>query len=117
MLEVNPRPPASLELFERLLEGNAFAWHVEACEGRLPALPVLPPSPAWAKGILYARQDISVGDTHSWATQGAADIPHPGESIPAGAPICTLLAQGSDAAAAWQKILDKAQEWRQEKGL
>ena len=117
LLEVNPRPPASFELFERLLEGNAFEWHVEACEGRLSDLPTLPPSRTWAKGILYARRDISVGETRGWATQGAADIPHPGESIPAGAPICTLLAQGSDAAAAWQKILDKAQEWRQEKGL
>ena len=117
LLEVNPRPPASFELFERLLEGNAFTWHVEACEGRLSVLSALPPSPAWAKGILYARQDVTVGDTRGWGSQGAADIPHPGESIPAGAPICTLLAQGRDAAAAWQKILHNADGWRQDKGL
>ena len=75
LLEVNPRPPASFELFERLLEGNAFAWHVEACEGRLPDLPALPPSPAWAKGILYARQDITVGDTRGWAYPGCCRHP------------------------------------------
>ena len=117
LLEVNPRPPASFELFERILGVNAFHLHTEGCEGRLPEIPALTGRGAWAKGILYAIQDVTVGDTRGWAAEGAADIPHPGEFIPAGSPICTLLAEGRQAADAWQKVLLKADEWRQEKGL
>jgi predicted ATP-grasp superfamily ATP-dependent carboligase len=114
LLEVNPRPPASFELFERLLDVNAFQLHVDSCEGRLPDPPGKVCGAAWGKGILYAREDLTVGDTRSWSQQGAADIPHPGEQIPSGAPICTLFAQGKDAADCWQRVLDKAHGWRLE---
>jgi hypothetical protein len=36
LLEVNPRPSASFELFERSLRLNAFRCHSEACQGKLP---------------------------------------------------------------------------------
>ncbi|NPV57758.1 MAG: ATP-grasp domain-containing protein [Anaerolineae bacterium] len=108
-LEVNPRPPASFELFERLLGVNAFALHIDACQGRLPdSLPSFLQDVAWGKGILYAHQDVTVGDTGDWQSRSIADIPHPGESIPAGAPICTLIAQGDDPDNCWQSILKRA---------
>jgi uncharacterized protein len=117
LLEVNPRPPASFELFERLLEINAFSLHVEACQGVLPSTiyprktSTLPVREAWAKGILYAPAAITLGDTRSWEARDVSDVPHSGERIPAGAPICTLFARGEAADTAWENVLMRAQRW------
>jgi uncharacterized protein len=109
LLEVNPRPPASFELFERLLGVNAFELHADGYRGRLPAsLPQAPSGPARGKGILYARRKLRVGETAGWEALGIADVPHPGGSIPAGAPVCTLLAEAADPSACWQRVLDMA---------
>ena len=112
LLEVNPRPPASFELFERLLGVNAFQLHVEACQKQLPAnLPPVPTGLAWGKGIFYAREDLLVGETRSWAVQDVSDVPHSGEQIPAGAPVCTIFAKGKDAAGCWAEVLARANDW------
>lgn len=108
LLEVNPRPPASFELYERLRGVNAFQLHVDSCQKKLPAaLPPVPSDLAWGKGIVYTRSDLLVGDTHSWAAQDISDIPHPGEQIPGGGPVCTIFAHGKDAAEAWVNVLAK----------
>lgn len=112
LLEVNPRPPASFELFERLLGVNAFQLHVEACQKQLPAtLPPVSTSLAWGKGVIYAHEDLQVGDTRSWAAQDISDIPHPGEQIPARAPVCTIFAKGKNAFMCWAAVLDRATRW------
>lgn len=108
-LEVNPRPPASFELFERLLGINAFQLHVDACQGKLPPrIPEFHTGIAWGKGILYANLDLTVGDTSDWHKRSIADIPHPGEAIPAGAPVCTLFAQSDDLERCWHTIQARA---------
>src|SRR6478672_6620031 len=38
LLEINPRPGATLDIFEPA-EGSLFAMHVSACQGALPATP------------------------------------------------------------------------------
>ncbi len=109
LLEVNPRPPASFELFERQLGVNAFFPHVDGCQGRLPArLPRPSSGLAWGKGILYACRELSVGDTAGWEAQGIVDIPRLDEIIPAGGPICTVLASEVDPFTCWQQVLKKA---------
>jgi uncharacterized protein len=118
LLEVNPRPPASFELFERLLRLNAFQCHSDACQGKLPPahewiqVGKSPPGLAWGKGILYTQDDLQVGDTYSWALQDISDIPHPGEHIPAGSPVCTLFAKGKDAPECWEMLLARAASWQ-----
>jgi len=109
LLEINPRPPASFELFERLLGVNAFRLHLDACLGHLPAdLPLPPHRQVWGKGIVYAVRDLSVNNAAIWQTSDIADIPHRGETIPAGAPVCTLLTTGKDIHSCWQQVLGKA---------
>jgi predicted ATP-grasp superfamily ATP-dependent carboligase len=109
LLEINPRPPASFELFERLLRVNAFRLHVDGCQGRLvTSLPRPQAGIAWGKGILYARRELRVDDTAGWQEQGIADIPHEGEIIPKGAPVCTLLASAASASVCWQRVLETA---------
>ena len=109
LLEVNPRYPGSVELLERVRSVNAFQLHVEACQGHLPQLqPISGWCQAWGKGILYARRTFCVGDTSGWMEQDIADIPHEGEEITKGSPICTLVASGNDLEDCWQNVLEKA---------
>jgi uncharacterized protein len=109
LLEVNPRWTGSLELFERLYGMNMFQIHVEACQGKLPeSLPPLPIQQVLGKGILYARHDLILDDTSGWKKMGIADIPHSGETIPAGTPICTIFSEGIEINEGWDRIVRKA---------
>jgi predicted ATP-grasp superfamily ATP-dependent carboligase len=115
LLEVNPRPPASFELFERLIGINAFQMHVDACQGFLPEkLPDFQSGITYGKGIIYATHDIKIKDTQTWGSIGLADIPHKGEEIPAGAPVCTILRESSEIDTCWQRIVDDAKILRKQ---
>jgi len=98
VVEVNPRPVASLETIDAVHGVRSFAAHLEACAGRLPAVgtgrsPADRPAAA-GKAVLFATEDLRVPDTSEWAARGIRDVPHPGEAIAAGRPICTLVATG-----------------------
>jgi uncharacterized protein len=96
-IEVNPRYSASMELVERATGASLFALHTDACAGRLPAPPV-PAARVFGKAVVFARQDILVDDPSRWTDAALADVPHPGERIGRGHPICTVLAAAPDAA-------------------
>jgi predicted ATP-grasp superfamily ATP-dependent carboligase len=92
-IEVNPRYSASMELIERAGGLSMFEVHARACQGELPAGPH-PHRAALGKAIVFARQSIVVGHMpHSWVKAWVADIPHPGERIERGRPICTVFAE------------------------
>lgn len=93
LLEVNPRYCASMELVERATGTPIFGLHLAACGGEMAAAP-LQASGFWGKGIVYARSAVSVGDSSAWLERGVRDVPHPGEVILKGRPICTVLAWG-----------------------
>jgi hypothetical protein len=93
LLEVNPRYCASMELVERATGVPVFGLHRAACAGQMPA--VAPPGGGfWGKAILYARGAVCVADSPAWLERGARDVPHPGEVIGKGRPICTVFAWG-----------------------
>jgi uncharacterized protein len=94
VLEVNPRYCASMELMERASGASLFGLHLAACGGELPAPAALAPG-VWGKSIIYATRTVAAPDTTAWLDQGIRDVPHPGEVIRAGHPICTVLASGS----------------------
>ena len=98
VVEVNPRPVASLETIDAVHGVRSFTAHLEACAGRLPAAGVSPSTvaaPAAAgKAVLFATEDLRVPDTSQWTARGIRDVPHTGEPIAAGRPICTLVATG-----------------------
>jgi uncharacterized protein len=92
VVEVNPRPTGSLECVEAAHEVGVFAAHLEGCAGRLPSIPpAQAPRRAAGKAILFARQDVRIGDTRGWPARGIRDVPHPRERIAAGHPVCTLV--------------------------
>lgn len=115
VLEVNPRPTASMELVERTRGICVAAKHLAAFGIRSPREDCLPASRlpvASGKAILYADTPIAVtADTltqlaavaarwhHHEACPAIADIPHAGSQIDTGHPVLTLLADGdtSDA--------------------
>lgn len=115
VVEVNPRPTASLELLERATGLSIAAAHVAACSGPVPAGD--PPATAadglWhAKAVVHAPDrlpiDGSLGERFGawrrrWSTSaawpGIADIPRPGTCVPAGGPVCTVFAAAPGEAA------------------
>ena len=90
-LEVNPRPTASLEAIEAAHGRGVFDAHLQGCAGELPRVDVGRGGAA-GKAVLFATEDIVVGDSERWLERGVRDVPHPGERIAAGRPICTVVA-------------------------
>jgi len=90
-LEVNPRPTASLEAIEAAYGTPVFDAHLRACAGELPRS-VGEPVRAAGKAVLFATEDVVVGDSERWPARGVRDVPHPGERIAAGRPVCTVTA-------------------------
>jgi predicted ATP-grasp superfamily ATP-dependent carboligase len=115
VVEVNPRPTASLETIEAVHGVRSFAAHLEGCAGRLPAPHSWPPRRAAAgKAVLYAPRDVRAPDTRDWAARGIRDVPHPGEPIAAGHPVCTLLATGRSPEAVLAELEARAAALRSE---
>jgi uncharacterized protein len=86
VLEVNPRPPASLELFGP----GCFDAHVRGARG-LDVSTFSPVARATAKLVLYADRDVRAPDPAWWPKGLVRDVPHAGEEIKRGAPLCTLI--------------------------
>jgi predicted ATP-grasp superfamily ATP-dependent carboligase len=113
-VEVNPRWSSSMELVERAYGMSVFGAHAAACrDGVLPAFDLAAarrPMRAVAKAIVYARRDVEVGDTSRWlADPDLRDVPSAGERISAGRPICTVLAEGADAAGCYRALVERAE--------
>lgn len=96
VIEVNPRWTASAELAERALGTTLFTSHAEASEGRQASLPAWPGGRVTGKAVVYATEARTMGNTDSWLQDDdVRDIPTTGSPVPAGAPICTVLAAAS----------------------
>lgn len=103
-IEVNPRWSASMELVERAYGVNVFAVHARACAGGLPDFDLARArrcaTGAVGKAVVYARRTECPAGTERWlADPDVRDVPRPGERIPRGRPVCTVLAGGASAEA------------------
>lgn len=110
VIEVNPRWTASVELAERAMGVSLFPAHVRASAGEL--VPLEP----WrarvvGKAVVYATDARVMGTTDSWLVQrDIRDVPPSGSTTPAGAPVCTVLADGDDAVAC-RRALELKADW------
>lgn len=115
VLEVNPRWPASAEVYEAASGENLFLAHLAACRGRPLDESAFTFGSTVGKAILYAPFDAIVrGDAfvfrewspsrleHSSSRDGQieasawfADLPWPGSRVAAGEPVLTALAKGT----------------------
>jgi len=111
-IEVNPRWSASMELVERAHGFPVFGVHAEACgAGVLPDFNLRTRQrslEAVGKAIVFARHDVTVGDTRSWMDAGVRDVPHPGERIEQGRPVCTVFGAGRNAASCYAELVHRA---------
>jgi predicted ATP-grasp superfamily ATP-dependent carboligase len=120
-VEVNPRWSASMELVERARGLSMFGIHADACaRGELPKFD-LTESPDSAtthgKAIVFATHEVVVGDTRRWLEDASVrDVPRQGDRIPAGQPICTVFAVGSDDATCYSRLVERAERIYSELG-
>ena len=103
LLEINPRPGATLDVFEDP-DGRLFALHVEACRGHLPDQPPRFVGAA-ASAVVYAPCPLRVPAEMAWP-DWAADRQRPGR-VRANAPLCSVLAEAADPAAAERLVRER----------
>lgn len=100
VLEVNPRPPASLALYPRVADGGVFSAHLDACLHDTLPRPAPATGPAGAE-IVFARHALTIGAVaaqHLAARPGCHDLPRAGAAFTPGDPVCSVEATGADAA-------------------
>lgn len=101
VLEINPRPPASMSLY-RWPEGTpgVMQAHLRAClHGELPSTP-LPAQDIEGIEIVFARQAIELDAPAAdrlAAWPGLRDVPAAGQRFDIDDPVCTLTASGTSA--------------------
>lgn len=103
VLELNPRPSASFELYEPEARRGLFALHVAACQGRLPALPRRSGTPARAVAIVYAPRELRIPEGFVWP-RWCRDRPQTAQCIARGEPLCSVYAEAQDARAAQSRV-------------
>lgn len=125
VLEINPRPTASVELVERATGESMAAAHLAACGVSVPGVPA--PGSAlraawWAKAVVFTGRGVTIDEPRADALAGLADrwadadggwppladLPAAGETIAAGRPVLTVFAAGGDASAALRAVRGRA---------
>ncbi|MCL1962649.1 MAG: ATP-grasp domain-containing protein [Desulfovibrionaceae bacterium] len=107
VLEVNPRPPASMSLYG---EPGLMQAHVRACvHGQLPTRPASEPRASAVRGteIVFARRafTLDAAAAHDLAAQADVhDLPAAGQRFRAHDPVCTVSASGISAAQVRQRL-------------
>ncbi|WP_063776659.1 ATP-grasp domain-containing protein [Microvirga massiliensis] len=108
LLEVNPRPGATLDVLDRRTR-PLLLDHIEACLGRLPPIESMPR--AAATTIVYASRPLPDVPVIDWPDH-VFDRPEPGSRIPPDGPVCTVFADGDNAAAALDLLDRRVQDVR-----
>jgi uncharacterized protein len=109
-VEINPRYTAAMELVERRDGLSIAATHVRAFDGQLPSERSTRGRMTHGKAIVYARRAVTVGDTRGWlADPSVRDIPHPGQRVSRGTPICSVFAVGRTAAECYRHLVRRAE--------
>jgi len=99
VLEINPRPSASMAVYDAGFAAGLIQVHVEACAGNLP-------THSSASSVTTIRGELIVFAKHAVRVErkqaerllafGCHDVPQPDSDIPTGAPLCSVSAQGDN---------------------
>jgi uncharacterized protein len=101
VLEINPRPPASMQLYD----ADLLVRHIKACQGEL--LDYKPVQDGFtAYQIVYAKQDMQIPDDFEWP-EGVVDIPTDSTIISTGQPICSMISHGKEPQQVLEQLLSK----------
>jgi predicted ATP-grasp superfamily ATP-dependent carboligase len=94
VLEINPRPSATLGLYDADFPEGLLAAHIRACRGRLD-VSGRSGDAVRAFAAVFAARTIAVPEAMVWP-EWCADRPVPGSVIEAGQPLCTVEAEGRE---------------------
>ena len=108
VLEVNPRPTGTFDLYEDLGEGGPglFQMHLSACEGRLPRTVRVLGAGVAAQEVLWASETFAIPGDLRWP-DWTRDRPAAGTLIRTGEPICTLHARAAERKAVDRLLSDR----------
>jgi predicted ATP-grasp superfamily ATP-dependent carboligase len=109
VLEINPRPTATIDLYDDEIHGGAFLAHLRACLGELPVVQVSMQSRAHA--IVYAAGMVRIPPCIDWP-DWCTDLPAAGSTIAAGAPVCSVQARAESSEAARTLALSRRDAMR-----
>lgn len=100
VLEINPRPSASMQLYD----GDWLTAHIKASQGLLAGGW---PAQNGYKGyqIIYAQRNVTIPEGFDWP-DGSMDLPAFGSIIGAGQPICSIMARHNEAQGVFKQLAD-----------
>jgi uncharacterized protein len=104
MLEINARPPASMQLYDESL----FSRHINACLGQLCEPPPARSHDYKAYQILYAEHDTHIPTDFAWPSW-CMDLPQHGALIHTGQPVCSIIASHKQSQKIRQQLVIKQQ--------
>jgi methenyltetrahydromethanopterin cyclohydrolase len=113
VLEINPRPPASMQLYD----ADLLRRHLMTASPLKDWQSCSPPPPQsgyTGYQIIYAKQDIQIPENYIWEN-GTMDIPAAGVMCKTGQPICSIISHQSQAHAVLNELTLK--QLTLEKGL
>jgi len=106
LVEVNPRPGATLDIFDSE-QAPLVKAHLEAGRGKTAPLPRFADS--MASMIVYARRATERFPAIAWP-EWVSDRQMPGTRLLSGDPVCTAFAWGPNAAAARRAVMQLARQ-------
>jgi uncharacterized protein len=109
VLELNPRPGATLDVFDAPPLPPLWRCHLDGVAGLLPGEAFLPSSPARAAAVVYGSEALYIPTGFAWP-KWCADVPAPLTLIAAGDPVCTVRAEAAIAAVARASVEARADE-------
>jgi uncharacterized protein len=109
VLDLNPRPSATLELYEHLVPDGWIRHHIQACLGKLPVVPIIGSLLRYGHLIVYTPKTVDIPQSMAWP-HWVKDRPSAGTRIAQGQPLCSLFAQGNSAEAVEISLLKQREE-------
>jgi methenyltetrahydromethanopterin cyclohydrolase len=106
VLEINPRPSASMQLYDQ----NLLVRHIQACvEGQFVERNSAAYYDEWAGyQIVYAEHDLTIPGQFEWP-DWCMDLPKSGNMCRAGQPICSIIAHQKNSQSVVEQLLTKQQ--------
>jgi predicted ATP-grasp superfamily ATP-dependent carboligase len=104
VLELNPRPTATVELYDADYPRGLVEWHLRASDGELPD--VAAAGPSRAAMVIHAPRAWTVPDGFRFPVW-CADLPDAGLSLREGDPTCTVHAEAESPGVARALVLER----------
>jgi uncharacterized protein len=108
VLEINPRPTASMELYDADYAQGLLHAHLQACEGELTPAATTEKT-LRGHHIVFAQHHTKIPPAFKFP-EWCADIPQPGSFIAQDAPLCSVLAIGDDQLQVSQLLQQRKQQ-------